>query len=676
MAGRPIDPFRIKPLSPYSTQASCLSAPPIAPPLDQREPGDAIAAIATQPRSVPPPPPPSPIPPPRAKRQGWGSRLLWQTGPFPLAWVLFVLGFSGVGVGGFVWLTALPPLPDCRQATPLTTESERLFCADQAARGGKEPDVRAALQLVQGWGLEHPLRNQSQALVQTWSKTLLLLARQKVDHQDLDGAIALARQIPSTIPDYKEVKSAIADWIDIRDQGQRINATIQAALKIANWSEAQAKLLDLAKLDDKYSRQNVTRLRQQINQEQTAARQLDALRRQVKLFPTRVETLGQSIALAETIDASTYVFAKAEKEIQGWSKTLLGMLSSRLEKSDWVGANAVAQQLPLHRTYRPEDRHALWLARASVLATGNASNAPLGWQLWTLWTTIPPLQEVAATQGLANDAKALLPRLTMQSQDLIQLQLAKTLAQVRLDPALRLAAGLLTAVTPQRPQRIAAQTLLAQWHKEIELAEDYPLLLEARAIAQDGSKPKLQMAIAQARLVTPKRARRPEAQTLIAQWIGQIQVIEDRPIIQQAKAIASRGNLGEAIRVAAKIRVGRSLYPEAQTAIGDWVAQIQVAEDQAIVDRAQGLAAAGNLSAAIDVASQIAPDRPLYRQVQGDLSSWVRERDAIWRERQRDTPATTGRDSTDVGISGTFTGGASEAAEPVELPLAEGTSSN
>lgn len=709
MAGQPIDPLRIKPLSPHSSPTSYVAPPSIVPgpehgggtgaiavevkPTEERKRSQtqgtvAIATsvtteavlsvetpslISTSPgptRRLPPPPPPAAETPPRAKRRGWGTRLLWQTGPFPLAWILFVLGVSGLGVGAFFWLTTLPPMTDCRQSTPLTTESERLFCADQAARGGKVADIQAALQLVQGWGPEHPLHNQAQAMVRTWSKTLLLLARQKADRQDLEGAIALAQQVPKTIPDYKEVSTAIATWKDIRDQGRKIDALIQAALKVANWSEAQSKLLDLAKLDDQYSRQNVTRLRQQINLEQNAARQLDTLRNQVKAAPTQIEILGQSILAAEAIAPSTYVAAKAEKEIQRWMKTLSAMMSSRLAKSDWVGAHAVAQQLPLYRTYRTADRHALWIARAGILATDKLPNDDLVPQLWTLWTTIPPLQEIATIQPFSDEAKDLLPRLTWQSQDLIQLQLAQTLAQVRLEPALRLAAGMLTAVTPERPQRVAAQTLLAQWRKELELVEDYPVLLTARAIAQDGAKPSLQAAIAQARLVTPKRARRLEAQTLIAQWTGQIQVIEDRPILNQAREMAAKGNLGEAIRIAGKIQPKRTLYPEAQSAIGDWVTQIQIAEDQAIMDRAQGLAAGGQLSAAIDVASQITPDRPLYRQIQGDVNSWIRERDAIIRERQAEA---SDSNSTAVGAEGSFNGTTSDDSA---LPPADGSSSN
>lgn len=709
MAGQPIDPFRIKPLSPHSSPTSYAISPAIAP---VPETGGGKGAIAVEVKPIeelklsqtqgpvavvspeaietdspvetpaeaeklnpahrlPPPPPPAAVTPPRAKRRGWGTRLLWQTGPFPLAWVLFVLGVSGLGVGAFVWLTALPPMTDCRQSTPLTTESERLFCADQAARGGKAADIQAALQLVQGWGPEHPLHNQAKAMVRTWSKTLLLLARQKADVQDLDGAIALVQQIPKTISDYPEVNAAIANWKDIRDQGQKIDALIQAALKVADWPKAQSKLLDLAKLDDRYSRQNVTRLRQQINLEQNAARQLDTLRSQVKATPAQVEILGRSILAAEAIAPSTYVAAKAEKEIQRWIKTLNAMMSSRLAKSDWVGAYAVAQQLPLYRTYSTADRHALWLARAGILATDKLPNDDLIQQLWTLWTTIPPLQEVATTQPFSDGAKALLPRLTWQSQDLIQLQLAQTLAQIRLEPALRLAAGMLTAVTPERPQRIAAQTFLAQWRKELELVEDYPVLLTAREIAKDGSKPKLQSAIAQARLVTPKRARRLEAQTLIAQWTGQIQVIEDRPILNQAREIATKGNLSEAIRVASKIQPKRTLYPEAQAAIGDWVMQIQIAEDQAIIDRAQGLAAGGQLSAAIDLASQITPDRPLYPQIQGDVNSWIRERDAIIRARQAETPESL---STDVGAEGSFNG--TTSSDDSALPPADENYSN
>jgi hypothetical protein len=111
------------------------------------------------------------------------------------------------------------------------------------------------------------------------------------------------------------------------------------------------------------------------------------------------------------------------------------------------------------------------------------------------------------------------------------------------------------------------------------------------------------------------------------------QIIEDRPIINNAKAIASNGQLGQAINVAATIRPGRALYPEAQGLIGEWVYQIQLAEDRSIMAQAYGLASQGYLTRAIEVASSIAPGRPLYGESRGAIGQWAAERAEIWRQR-------------------------------------------
>jgi hypothetical protein len=560
--------------------------------------------------------------------------------PFPMAVFLSML-VSGACVGAFVWLTSLPPVADCQKLTNLSSDSENLYCADQAARSGREEDLLAALRLVQSWPVDHPLRNQANGMQQNWAKTLLFLARQKADNQDIEGAIALAQKIPRVTSDYAEVQEALEYWIDIRDQGRKLNAAIQAALKIANWSEADAKLVDLSKLSDNYSRQMVTRLRQQIVTEQFAARKLEDIRTLVKAAPTRIETLGQAIILAQEVEASTYVYAKAQQELKRWSKTLLGMMYNRIAKSDWAGANAVAQQLPLNLRYASEDRNALWMSRAQVVATDKLADDALWQQMWTVWTTIPQVRQVTAKSAFYDDAKTLLPRLTQQSQDLIQLEVAQTLARFRLEPALRLSAQMMTTITPQRPQRVMAQTLLAQWRKELEVVEDYPVLMAARTMIPDtakASKPQLQAAIAQAQRVKPKRTLRNEAQTLIAQWTNQVEIIEDRPIIQQAKAAANQGKLSQAIQIASRIKPDRTLYGEAQDAIWEWVVQIQIIEDQPILDRARDLASIGSLTAAIDVASRIGPGRALYGQAQGEIAGWAQEREAIWRVRRGEPP--------------------------------------
>jgi uncharacterized protein (UPF0548 family) len=122
---------------------------------------------------------------------------------------------------------------------------------------------------------------------------------------------------------------------------------------------------------------------------------------------------------------------------------------------------------------------------------------------------------------------------------------------------------------------------------------------------------------------------------LIAKWTRQVQTIEDQPILNQARALAKQSKWTEAIQTANKIRADRALYKDAQAAANDWIAQIQIAQDQSLLDEARGLADRGRLTRAISLASEIGYGRALYDDAQSAIARWSDQRDTILRERRR-----------------------------------------
>ena len=62
-----------------------------------------------------------------------------------------------------------------------------------------------------------------------------------------------------------------------------------------------------------------------------------------------------------------------------------------------------------------------------------------------------------------------------------------------------------------------------------------------------------------------------------------------------------------------------ALYDDAQSAVKGWIAEIQIMEDRPLLIRAENLAAQGSLSAAIDIAAQIGPDRALYAEARTSI---------------------------------------------------------
>ena len=213
---------------------------------------------------------------------------------------------------------------------------------------------------------------------------------------------------------------------------------------------------------------------------------------------------------------------------------------------------------------------------------------------------------------------------------MVQLQAASSLAELGQKATYRLAIAKAEEITPERPQRLQAQTLISHWRKEIQRIEDRPILDEAVQIATKGGKVNLRRAIAQAQKVEQGRALRIEGQTYIAEWQDRIEIIEDQPIIDRAQKLASRGKLREAIAQAEKVAKDRALYKPAQAAISKWTTEAETIEDRPILIRAESLAAIGHFSAAIDVAYQIAPGRALYGEARTSIAIWEDERAYIW----------------------------------------------
>jgi uncharacterized protein (UPF0548 family) len=528
-----------------------------------------------------------------------------------------------------LWLTTLPPVANCQKLQPTSADTDRLYCAEQAARSGKVESLLAGLALVKSWSADHPLRMRANRAVKEWSKSLLTIARTKAEQGDVAGAIALAKKIPASSPIHAEVQAALLDWQKGQNRGQAIDAVIQTAFKQQDWQTATAKLTALASLDDQYAQQNLTRLRQQLVTERAARQQLQQARQLAARAPDSAANIGQAIAQAERVDASSYAHVEAQIDIQTWGQFLLNRLTEQLGQADTAGAIATAQMLPLSLPLPPVARDLVWLSRAQPLAASRLLTQSPSVQWGQLWVALAQVRQVRADSPLYAQAKRLMPRLEQQSQDVLQIQLANTVASLKQIPMLQAAIATAQTIQPDRPQRLYAQTLIAQWRKEIQQLEDRPYLTQAQQLATAGTLPKLKAAIAQAQQIAPGRALRLDAQSAIAKWTRQMQTIEDQPLLNQAKTLAKQKKLKDAIQTATKIRADRALYKDAQAAIGTWQAEIQRAEDQPILDEARALADQGSLSNAINLAAKIGFGRALYGDAQAAIARWSAQRDAI-----------------------------------------------
>lgn len=547
----------------------------------------------------------------------------------PLVWLIGLAFCGGTGVSAILWLTTLPPLPNCQQLNLLSTDNEKLYCAEQAARSGKAETMVAGLQLIKHWTADHPLHSRSKLLMRDWSKSVMAAAYHRaVQEEDLPGAITLAKGIPLMSPHYQQAQKAIVVWQKDYKRGKAFEDVIQAALKAQNWPAAEAQLDQLSKLDGDYWQQRFKRLKQQTITEQLARRQIQQVKRLSEVPPNNPAVIGQLIAVLDSISLSSYARPEAEVELTRLGKSLLALINQQLAQSNLAGAIAAAQDLPTSLPLSTEAQDILWFSQAQPLASKQVPLQPLS-QIGHLWFAVPRLRQINANSALYPHAQALVQQLELQLQNLHQLQLANSAAGFGQISTFQLAIALAQTIAPKQPQRLYAQTLIAQWRKDLQLAQDRPYLVRARKLAAVGTVPSLKAAIAQAKQIALGRSLRLEAQTAIADWNLKLQALEDQAAWKQAQTLAKQKKFAEAIKAAEKIAAGRALYAEAQAAIPGWTVEKQIVEDRPILDRAAAIAKEGKLEAAITYAAQIPPGRALYEETQAAMATWQAQLEAL-----------------------------------------------
>lgn len=573
----------------------------------------------------------------KRKRQkpGSGSSLPLR----PLGWLwpglwLMLLTGSGLFCGwALLWLTRIPPLPDCGQITPFHSASDMLYCAKAQARTGEPNNLTQAVLLTVHWPDTDVHYEDAQEILMDASEQILVLANRWVQAGRLEEAVKLASAIPLNTPLRSSAQAVIFEWRQMWEQGQALEATLAAALGSQNWDQARDALEAFKSLPNPYW--HTTRLNHWHHQTQLEQQAWDQLlqARSLATSGTPADLQG-AIALARQVDLRSQVWATAETEVSQWGQQLLAAGLAEWNQGNTEAAIALTKGVPPLADLDPAAADLLRLAQAQRLVAHTGSeapgNAPHYGHLLNLMEAIAALRQIPADSAFAAPSQSDLEVWQAHLEDLQRLTFSTLIAKPGRRITYQWAEAQALQVEANRPRRIQGQTLVANWRANVERIADRPTLVQARAMAQPGTIPALRSAIDQASQVELGRALRVEAQTLIAAWRDEIQVIEDRPMLDAAVALANQGKLREAIQEARSIAPNRALHGRAQTLIQDWTTAMQVSEDQPILDRAKGLAYAGRLTEAINLASQIAPGRALSAEARSAVSRWQAERNYIW----------------------------------------------
>lgn len=527
---------------------------------------------------------------------------------------LSIISIMGVAVtSGVLLLTKLPPPIDCRRISALSADGDRLYCAQRTAESGKLEQLVAAIQLVQHWPSGHPLYPEAQRQMAAWSKAILNLAQQQLHEGNPVNAIAIAKKIPFSSPIYAEAQAKITTWQQQLNKAEAITRQFQDALKVQGFQKASVFVTELSRLtQESWNLARVDALLKQLTAEKEAWQQLEEARELAQ--SNTLEQLVEAIALTTQINPNTYTKAQVLQEQARWSRTVVQMAATLFQEQDFAGVVRVLTKIPVTTPQYAEAQDWMRLSRASETAKKGHILA-----LVDALAAVRPIEQKSPVHKIASSRATLWQS---QLQDLSQLQLASFFASFQQRTGFVYAIEQATRIAPGRPQRQRAQTLIAYWRKEIQLIDDRNTLEGAQQLAKGGTIVELKTAVELASQIKLGQPQRIEAQTDIAKWTRQIQALEDQPILDLAEAFAQRRDLIAAISTAGQIRSERPLYPEAQKAIANWVAQVQTAQDRPILDAAAALAAQGRFDAAIATASQIPPERALYSQAQAAISAW------------------------------------------------------
>lgn len=575
-----------------------------------------------------------------------------------------MLGSGAVGLWALTWLTRIPPLPNCEEISSFSSDSDRLFCAETQMGSSHPEDVMQAITLIAAWDPTHPLYGEALPVLTTASERLLALATDIVQEGDILRGETLAQSIPLNTPLRTEAQTAIWQWRQEWEAAKTLEEEIEAAIAAQDWSQAAAILPQFSTLENSYwattRRQD---WQQTLNQERQAWEQLQTAREWAR--QGNPDALATALTLIQGVPLGTMAWQETKVDIDSWSQSLLVYGFQRWEVGDIDGAVALVQQVPADPTLAPEAQDLIQFSHAQRLAQQAQANDPSYVQLFYLIEAIHAAAAIAPRSPFYETAQGASREWQAQLMDLQRLQLAYGVASWGHDWAFRYASGLAAGIDLEHPRRIQAQTLIAHWYHQIEYIQDRPHLVRARRFAQGGTVPDLQAAIAEAGAIALGRSLRIEAQTHIADWFNQIEVVEDQPIVNQATTLAAAGKLKEAAELIAEVEPGRVLYDQAQALSQEWTRTLQIQEDTPILARARSLATAGSLTAAIDVAAQIAPGRALYGEARRDINLWRAEREYIWSLDAPDAPVDGEAEDTPVRES------SPQRDSPRDPPLAD-----
>jgi hypothetical protein len=531
--------------------------------------------------------------------------------------ILLVLCSGGVGYGATSMLLKLPKTQSCSKVFwPVASASIRLYCAQTAAEKKDVEGLLAAINLVAVLPDNHPLSSEINRNIDRWATSILAIGESEFQSGQLEQAIATAKKIPQDVSAQKLVEQKIADWKSIWSEGEAIYLEVDKKLRQADWNGAINSAVRLTESPNKYWA--TTKYEESINNINVAQEENASLNKaQTQVTNGKIDDLILAIEKADDIDEKSYAYNQAQKIIVEAKGKLIASIEQLIDTKDWQELLRVSNQIPT--SLKLQKRVKDW----QVLANAGSSA-----QLDTVFGIEEAIEEVKKLKKNSEYyplAQNLIRRWKLEIEDVRHLAKAREFARVGTISNLNQAITEARLIPNSNPRYSDAQQEINDWRRQIQVIEDQPILDRARELSYNSNINAWQRAIAEANLISSNSPLYGEAQDYVRTWRANIERVQDQPILNEADSFANMDNYPAAINAASRIRSGRALYPEAQSKIALWQAEI---DGERYLREATDLASEGTpeaLAQAIRIARQAPTRSSANSQVIRDVNDWAAE---------------------------------------------------
>lgn len=420
-------------------------------------------------------------------------------------------------VGNAYWQTTkFDELSNIIQAS--REDSDKLAQARSLTRRGGESNLEQALKIVQSLNAKSYIYHAGQKFIPEIGRKMLELAEARVEQQELDKAVELARKIPAEAKMQAEVEDFVnltqARSIAKEGNSASVEAAIAQAQKISSDRPLYQKAQDLVKFWQR-ELEDIARLEK--------ARQLAGL--------GTVNDLTAAISQAQLVPVNNPRAQEAKAEISRWQNQIQVM----------------------------EDRP--FLERAEQLAAIGDETS--------LQAAVYEINKIAKGRALYQEAQNKMGQWIGQIQrlqDQPYLDQARELARAgNLADAIAMA----QQIQPGRALSLDAQASISEWTGQIRAQQYWQ---EANQLATQGTPEALLAAIRQAQMVPKSSGLGAEVREAINQWSYQLlNMAQDRAAY----------DLQGAMNIAAQIPSGTSAYSDARAQLQNWQNTLNSAQNNA-----------------------------------------------------------------------------------------------